>query len=73
MRIKGKPVEADKTYKIAGWAPVGEGATGEPVWEVVSAYLRDKKVIKDVTLNTPKIVGIGKNNPGLSSYRGVLS
>jgi S-sulfosulfanyl-L-cysteine sulfohydrolase len=73
MRIKGKPVEANKTYKIAGWAPVGEGATGEPIWEVVASYLRDKKVIKDVKLNTPKIIGIGKNNPGISSYRGSLS
>jgi sulfur-oxidizing protein SoxB len=73
MRIKGKPVEAGKNYKVAGWAPVGEGVTGEPIWEVVSAYLRDKKVIKDVKLNTPKIIGIGKNNPGISSYRGSVS
>jgi sulfur-oxidizing protein SoxB len=73
MRIKGKPVEAGKNYKVAGWAPVGEGVTGEPIWDVVASYLRDKKVIKDVKLNTPKIAGIGKNNPGISSYRGSLS
>ena len=36
MRINGKPIDADKTYKVAGWAPVAEGAKGEPVWDVVA-------------------------------------
>ncbi len=73
MTMKGKPVEAGKTYIVAGWAPVAEGATGEPVWDVVASYLRDVKVIKGIKLNTPKIVGVGKNNPGISSYRGSVS
>ena len=73
MTMKGKPVEAGKTYIVAGWAPVAEGATGEPVWDVVASYLRDVKVVKGVKLNTPKIVGVGKNNPGISSYRGSVS
>ncbi|MCA1977772.1 MAG: thiosulfohydrolase SoxB [Thiobacillus sp.] len=73
MMLKGKPVEANKTYKVAGWAPVGEGVSGEPVWDVVAAYLRDKKTIKGVKLNTPKIVGIGKNNPGIADYDGSYS
>jgi S-sulfosulfanyl-L-cysteine sulfohydrolase len=72
MTLKGKPVDAKKTYKVAGWAPVGEGVTGTPVWDVVAEYLRDKKVIKGVKLNTPKIVGIGKDNPGIENYDGVL-
>jgi sulfur-oxidizing protein SoxB len=73
MTLKGKPVDARKTYKVAGWAPVGEGVQGEPVWDVVSAYLRDKKVIKGVKLNTPKIVGVGRNNPGIADYDGSYS
>ena len=28
MMLKGKAIEADKTYKVAGWAPVAEGANG---------------------------------------------
>jgi sulfur-oxidizing protein SoxB len=24
MQLKGKPIEAAKTYKVAGWAPVSE-------------------------------------------------
>jgi sulfur-oxidizing protein SoxB len=73
MTLKGKPVNPGTVYKVAGWAPVAEGATGEPVWDVVATYLRDKKVIKGVKLNTPTIVGIGKKNPGIAAYDGAYS
>ncbi len=65
MRINGKPLEAGKTYKVAGWAPVAEGASGEPIWDIVARYLRDKKVIAPRKLNLPKLVGMGKN-PGIA-------
>lgn len=35
----GTPIEADKHYKVAGWAAVGEQPTGRPVWDVLEAYL----------------------------------
>ncbi len=66
MMLKGKPIEAGKTYKVAGWASVQEGAKGEPIWDVVSGYLRDKKVIKGVKINTPRIVGM-EGNPGIAA------
>ena len=65
MTLNGKPVEADKTYKVAGWAPVAEGAKGTPIWDVVAEYLRAKKTIKGVKINQPKIVGVAKDNPGM--------
>ncbi len=65
MRLNGKPVSASKKYKEAGWAPVGEGVTGEPIWEVVAQYLKAKKTIKGVKLNTPKLVGMA-GNPGIA-------
>jgi sulfur-oxidizing protein SoxB len=43
MRLAGKPLDPAKTYKVAGWAPVAEGAKGEPVWDVIAAYLRDRR------------------------------
>ena len=64
MRLKGKPIEADKIYKVAGWAPVAEGATGEPVWDVVAHWLRSQKRISPRIPNTPKILGIS-GNPGM--------
>jgi sulfur-oxidizing protein SoxB len=40
MRSAGKPMGAATTYRVAGWAPVAEGATGTPIWEVVMSHLR---------------------------------
>jgi len=65
MMIKGKPVDPNKKYKMAGWASVTEGVQGTPVWDVVADYLRDKKVIKNVKLYQPKIIGM-EGNPGIS-------
>ncbi len=65
MRLNGKPVDPDKTYKVAGWAPVAEGASGVPIWDVVAEYLRAKKTIQGVKLNQPRIVGLPKGNPGV--------
>jgi sulfur-oxidizing protein SoxB len=65
MRLKGKPIEPGKTYKLAGWAPVHEGQKTEPIWDVVARYLRDQKVVKPVKLNTPTIKGVA-GNPGIA-------
>ncbi|HTN48260.1 MAG TPA: thiosulfohydrolase SoxB [Burkholderiaceae bacterium] len=65
MRLNGKPIEPAKTYKVAGWAPVAEGAKGEPIWDVVAAYLRDRKVVAPVRLNSPTIRGVA-GNPGIA-------
>ncbi len=61
MRLGGKPLEADKRYKVAGWAPVAEGVTGEPVWDVVERYLKDRKTITPRAPNVPRLIGMEKN------------
>lgn len=68
LRFKGQPLAADKKIKVAGWASVQEGVQGtaEPIWDVVSTYLRDKKVIRNVRVNTPKILSMA-GNPGLAA------
>jgi sulfur-oxidizing protein SoxB len=66
MALNGKPIEADKRYKVAGWAPVAEGAQGEPVWDVVETYLRARKTIAPPRVNLPKLVGVDRN-PGIAS------
>ena len=65
MTLAGKPVDPNKTYMVAGWAPVTEGTTGVPIWDVVATYLRDKKTIKPRKLNLPKVIGYDKN-PGIA-------
>ncbi len=63
MRLNGKLIEADKTYKVAGWAPVAQASknAGPPVWEVVESYLKSKKVIQPVKPNTPQLLGVAGN------------
>ena len=69
MRLKGQPIEADKTYRVGGWASVAEGGggptRGEPIWDVVETYLRDQKVIKQPRLNAPRLLDMA-GNPGLA-------
>ncbi|MGB7300153.1 MAG: thiosulfohydrolase SoxB [Burkholderiaceae bacterium] len=65
MRLGDKLIEADKTYRVAGWAPVAEGASGEPAWEVVETYLKANKELSLRKLNLPKLVGVD-NNPGVA-------
>ena len=68
MRLNGKAIEANKTYKVAGWAPVSEEARntgGEPIWDVIERHLKDVKVVKAVKLNEPIIKGVS-NNPGMA-------
>jgi S-sulfosulfanyl-L-cysteine sulfohydrolase len=61
MRLHGKPIEAGKVYRVAGWAPVAEGATGEPAWEVVARYLRAHKTVTAPKLEQPRLIGIAGN------------
>jgi sulfur-oxidizing protein SoxB len=65
MRLGGQPIEAAKTYKVAGWAPVGEGVTGEPAWDVIATYLRDRKTVAAPKLNLPQLTGVA-GDPGLA-------
>jgi S-sulfosulfanyl-L-cysteine sulfohydrolase len=61
MRLDGQLIDATKTYRVAGWAPVAEGATGTPVWDVVTGWLRSQKTVSARRLNLPRIEGLGQN------------
>jgi sulfur-oxidizing protein SoxB len=70
MRLNGKPVEASKTYKVAGWAPVAEDAAKaghKPVWDVVETWLKARpgQRVSARKINTPKLVGV-QGNPGMA-------
>ena len=65
MRIGARPIEPQKTYKVAGWAPVAEGASGEPIWDVVARYLRARKRIAPIEPQQPRLIGV-QGNPGIA-------
>jgi sulfur-oxidizing protein SoxB len=66
MRLDGRPLRAGKRYKVAGWAPVAAESNGEPIWDLLSRYLRDKKTIPPLDAARPRLVGV-EGNPGLAS------
>lgn len=69
MEFAGKPLDTQKKYKVAGWAPVSEEARvagGEAIWDVVARYLRAQKTIPPRKLNLPIIQGM-QNNPGMAA------
>jgi sulfur-oxidizing protein SoxB len=67
MRLNGKLIEADKSYMVAGWAPVAEeakNAGNKPVWDVVETWLKaGGGKVKARKLNMPKVEGV-LPNPG---------
>jgi sulfur-oxidizing protein SoxB len=68
MRLNGKTIEASKTYKVAGWAPVSEAARDantEPVWATVETWLKSKKRVTARKLNQPRILN-AQGNRGLA-------
>jgi sulfur-oxidizing protein SoxB len=69
MRLAGKPLEAGKTYKVAGWAPVAEEAReagGAPIWDVMAQWLRSTKEVSARPLNLPRVRGMDRN-PGIAA------
>jgi sulfur-oxidizing protein SoxB len=67
MRLAGRPLDAGKTYKVAGWAPVAEEARqtgGPPVWDVMAQWLRSNKEVSARPLNLPTVRGMD-GNPGM--------
>jgi len=57
MRLAGRPLEAAKRYKVAGWAPVAEGAAGEPVWALAARHLRARRSIAPLEAYVPRLTG----------------
>ena len=68
MELQGKPIGADRKYRVAGWASVSEetrSAGGELIWDVCARYLRAQKSIKVKRPNVPVVEGV-RGNPGMS-------
>jgi sulfur-oxidizing protein SoxB len=67
MQVRGRPIEAGKYYRVAGWASVADDALahgGEPVWELVARYLKGQKTVAPRTPDRPRLIGVA-GNPGI--------
>jgi sulfur-oxidizing protein SoxB len=70
MRLKGRPIESGKTYKVAGWAPVAEEAARaghKPVWDLLETWLKSRPGgrVSPRRINAPRVLG-QRGNPGLA-------
>ena len=61
----GTRIQANKSYKVSGWATVGTQSTGAPIWDVVANYLRREDSARIQKLNTPILKNV-EGNPGIS-------
>jgi sulfur-oxidizing protein SoxB len=69
MQLNGTLIDADKSYRVASWAPVSEDVRNsptEPIWDLMSRHLKEMKIIKPKKLNEPTIKGVA-NNPGIAT------
>jgi sulfur-oxidizing protein SoxB len=70
MELGGKPIDPEKRYRVAGWAPVAEEAArsgNKPVWELVETWLAAQRgKVRARPINTPTIVGAA-GNPGMGA------
>lgn len=53
----GKPIEASKTYTVAGWASVNENTQGPPIWDVVAAHVAKVSTVKIEPNTAVKVTG----------------
>jgi S-sulfosulfanyl-L-cysteine sulfohydrolase len=69
LRLNGKPLDAARKYKVAGWAPVAEEARSlpgvKPIWDHVESWLKAQGGrVKPRHINTPTLVAM-QGNPGM--------
>ena len=68
LELAGTPLDAAKTYRVAGWASVNPQPDELPnIWDVLSEYLMDVRVIRNVALNLPRVKGVDQN-PGMIEH-----
>jgi S-sulfosulfanyl-L-cysteine sulfohydrolase len=66
IRLGGQLIDADKRYRVAGWAPVSEqfkDSKDEPIWTLMEKYLKSEKTVRIDALNLPVLKGM-QGNPG---------
>ncbi|MCW5626654.1 MAG: 5'-nucleotidase C-terminal domain-containing protein, partial [Burkholderiales bacterium] len=56
LRLNGEPLDAERTYRVAGWASIAEDTVGEPIWTLVERWLLAKGTVPATTPETPRII-----------------
>jgi sulfur-oxidizing protein SoxB len=65
MRLDdGRPIEADKTYRVAGWASVNP-QQGKAIGDVLAGHLRAEKTVSVKRINRVTLKDVTEN-PGIA-------
>lgn len=67
----GKSLDAQRKYKVAGWAAVQPQVSGKPIWEVATEYLQHHQTLHITHLNQPQLKNVA-SNPGVADYGRIL-
>jgi sulfur-oxidizing protein SoxB len=54
----GKPIEATKSYAVAGWGSVADRVEGPPVWELVESHVAHVKTVRIRPQTNIKLIGV---------------
>ncbi len=54
----GEPLDAARSYVIAGWASVNEGTEGPPIWDVVESHVRKLGTVTVEPNTSVEVVGV---------------
>ena len=65
LRVGGAPLDADRVYKVGGWASVADDVQGRPIWDVVETWLRSRRRVPPSDPYQPRVLGV-EGNPGIS-------
>lgn len=68
---EGTAIDANKSYRVSGWAQVDSVGNGRLMWDVAADYLRKQKHLNLKKVNHPTVKGV-KNNPGIENYAGKI-
>jgi S-sulfosulfanyl-L-cysteine sulfohydrolase len=55
----GAAIDADKAYVVAGWGSINEHTQGPPIWDVVAAHLKGRKVVSAQAARTVRFMRAG--------------
>ena len=64
MRLNGELIDANRSYRVAGWASTAPDVQGEPVWEVVETWLRGRRHVTPIKASVPRLIRV-EAEPGI--------
>ncbi|CUH81974.1 Trifunctional nucleotide phosphoesterase protein YfkN precursor [Tritonibacter multivorans] len=58
LLTSGEPIDAGKSYVVAGWASVNEGTEGPQIWDVVENHIRKLGTVTVQENNSVEVIGV---------------